>query len=464
MLPQGAWAIKDIIGLMSSRSTTLAIALGLAVFLCVCMMFLIGVGGLAFYGVTRGQASTLRPIAATSAPLATQTADDMNAIMSEIEQQVKELRGWQSSKAVPRNFYNQDQIREYNLKLFEEDYSPEEARDDALSLAAFGLLDPSFDLYNFYIDLYSENILGMYDHEADELFIITERGAMGAVERGTFAHEYQHALQDAKYDLEALGWTDEAFDADAQKFGALQAFIEGEAMLLESQWEGQYFTTADWDDFNANAYADPDSAYFRAPEWLQRDFYFPYDQGWQFINALYERGGWAEVDAAYDHLPISTEMILHLDKYDDYEQPDSVPAPPLAETLGSGWREIDTNSNGEWYTYLILDHFIDEPEAVEAAAGWGGDRYTVAYNDSTGQTVAAWHLTWDTNGDLEEFVDAFQKYGDERFGVAATIGDGRLCWDTADVDSCLYFTPEATLWILAPDFETLEKVKQATDL
>src|SRR3990170_3605868 len=75
--------------------------------------------------------------------------------------------------------------------------------------------------------------------------------------------------------------------------------------------------------------------------------------------------------------------------------------------------------------------------------------------------ISAWRLTWDTTADAEEFVDAFKEYGDARFGVAAAIGGGSLCWGTGEADSCLYFTPQATLWILAPDEATLEKVRDA---
>ncbi len=465
MIPQRGESIKGYNGFMSSRGTSIAIGVALAAFLCVCMLAIIAIGATFLFGVSRQVVATnftpLPPLA-TPTPLPTQTADDMNAEMDLIEQQVKDIREWQSTKAVARNFYDNEQLRDYNIKSFEKDYSPEEARDDVLSLAAFALLDPSFDLYNFYIDLYSEDILGFYDPDVSELFIITERGALGAVERTTFAHEYLHALQDQNHGFDALGWNDESYDEDAQRFGALQALMEGEATLLESQWDEQYFTQADWDDYYANAYADPDSAYFRAPEWLQKDFYFPYDQGFQFVKSLYDRGGWAEIGKAYDKLPISTEMILHLDKYDGYEEPDSVPAPPIRDALGSDWRVVDTNSQGEWYTSLILEQYIDGQDAAKAAAGWAGDRYTVAYNDSAEQIVAAWRLTWDTAAEAEEFVDAFKEYGDARFGAAAAIGDGSLCWDTGEVDSCLYFTPQATLWILAPDEATLQKVRDAT--
>ncbi len=445
---------------MTSHSKIIAALVGLFVFLCACLIVLSGLSGALFFFTRR------EPVAAsTSLPstIATPTGAQVDSALDTIEQQVKEIRGWQSTRTTPRNFLDRAQLREHQVDYFEKDYSVAEARDDVLSLAAFGLLDPSFDLYNLYLDLYSEDILGLYDPDVGELYILSERNRLGAVERSTFSHEYLHALQDQTHGFDALGWNDEAYEQDAQRFGALQAFMEGEAMLLESQWEKKHFTAADWEDYNSNAYVDPDSAFFRAPEWLQNDFYFPYLQGFQFVKSLYDHGGWTAVDAAYDQLPLSTEMILHPDKYNAYEQPVSVPEPPLGKALDSGWRIVDGNSQGEWYTYLVLARHLDAGEAEAAAAGWGGDSYTVAYNESTGQMIAAWQLVWDTPGDAEEFVDAFKDYGDQRFGVTATLAGGNLCWDALAEAACLYFTPQATLWILAPDLATLAQVRGAID-
>ena len=460
---------------MSSRGTTIAIVVGLAVFLCVCMLALAGFGGLWFFAFSRQVAglgpvpvgpfpTAAPPFNATPAPAVTQSADEMDALMDEIEQQVMDIRGLSASKPVERQFMTDEELRDYNLKSFEEDYSREEAQDDTRVLAAFGLLDPSFELYDFYLDLYSENILGMYDNEAEpsgKLFIISESNRLGAVERVTFAHEFQHALQDQNYGLKALGLSDEGWEEDSERSAAAQALVEGEAMLLEGLWQDQYYTQADWDEYYANAYADPDSAYFRAPAYLQKDFYFPYDQGYQFVKRLYDRGGWPEVDAAFKNPPVSTAMILHPEKYDSGEAPQIVAAPVLTDTLGADWRQIDTNVMGEWYTSLILEQQIDEGEAAQAAAGWGGDRYTVSYDESDNQTVVAWHILWGTTSDAEEFIDAFQQYGDARFGGSAEIGEGSLCWLSRS--TCLYFTPQATLWIFAPDAAALEKVRQAVD-
>ena len=452
-----------------SRGTTIAIVLGLFVLACVCTLALIGLGGLFFWVVGFRQLMAAPPtlipapipLTPTSTPFPLTTATDPDAEMDDIEGEVSALRSWTADKSVERNFMTPGELRNYQIEDFAKDYSREEATDDTRVLAAFGLLAPDFELYDFYIDLYSENILGFYDIDEGKLFIISESGKFGAVERSTFAHEFQHALQDQLYDLDAMGWNDAAIEQDAQKFAALQALVEGDATLLESQWQTRHFTQPDWDQYNAEAYADPDSAFYRAPAYMQKDFYFPYIQGADFVNQLYQRGDWTEVDAAFKNPPVSTEMILHLDKYDAGEIPEDLPSPTFADSLGADWREIDSNIMGEWYISLILEQQTSEQEAMAAATGWGGDHYVVAYNEKADQTAVAWRLVWDTTSEAEEFIDAFKTYGDGRFDGDATVGGGSLCW--LNSSTCLYFTPQTTLWVFAPDQETLEKIKEAVE-
>lgn len=456
---------------MSSKATATAIAIAIVIASCLCL-FVLAVAASLFLVFASGVASFLSPnplpilpppFIPTPTLQPTQTTQEIESTMDEIEQQVMALRGLSAPDPVARRLMTPDELKAYNIKSFEADYSRDEARDDTLSLAAFGLLDPSFGLYDFYIELYSEDILGMYDDEARQLFIITDRGTLGAVERVTFAHEFQHVLQDQNYGLAALGLSDEGWEKDSERAAGVQALVEGEATLLEQIWQDKYFTQADWNDYNANAYADPNSAYFRAPAYLQKDFYFPYDQGYQFVKRLYDRGGWPEVDAAYKNPPVSTEMILHPEKYDASEAPQIVAATVLTDTLGAGWRQVDSGVMGEWYTSLVLEQHITENTATTAAAGWGGDHYTVSYDQAANQTAVVWQSVWDSTSDAEEFVDAFKEYGDARFGGTATVGDGSLCWKNTSTATCLYFSPQSTLWIFAPDEAILEKLKVLAD-
>jgi len=168
------------------------------------------------------------------------------------------------------------------------------------------------------------------------------------------------------------------------------------------------------------------------------------------------------VDEVWKNPPASTEHILHPERYEAGDLPLVVARPALTDTLGAGWHEIESNTMGEWYTYLILAYGVDEDarlserQAQLAAEGWGGDGYVAYYNDDARQLVLALHWDWDTDIDADEFTRAFADYANERFGHAQ-VADTHTCWN-GDELNCLYVNGQHTLWLIAPDEATLEKV------
>jgi hypothetical protein len=321
-------------------------------------------------------------------------------------------------------------------------------------------MDPGLDLYNLLIRLYSEGVAGFYDPDTQELVVVSE-GSFNAYERVVYAHEYTHALQDQVFGIRASGFSDEQFEADPEKFTAIQAVLEGDASLLEEQFLDTYSVTERGYYNRALNQADI-SVYFQLPAFLLRDFIFPYQQGLEFVRRYYERDGWPGVDALWQDPPVSTEHILHPPRYEAGDQPLVVARPALTDTLGSGWRQLDSSVNGEWYTYLILAYGddpearLDETTAARAAEGWGGDGYTVFYNDASAQTVLAAHWVWDTPEDAGEFAAAFAGYAEARFGPGGAQG-AATCWNGPELH-CLYHSGEGTLWLAAPDAATLEAV------
>lgn len=390
---------------------------------------------------------------------------DIARQMDEIEQQVIRLRGLSPTGEVTRALLTPDELRQRVIDDFLEDYTADEARDDALTLAAFGLLEPDFDLYEFYIELFSEQVAGFYDNETRSMYVIQDQGFRGP-QRLTYAHEYVHALQDLNYDFErGLHYNDEACEQDSERCAALQALIEGDASFMEIQWFTNHATpkdAAEIQEFYSN-YKSP--VYDSAPAFMQEDFLFPYDSGYAFVEYLYNQGGWPAVDQAYLNPPVSTEQILHPERYPDVV-PIPVNLPDLEEALGDGWREIDRGVMGEWYTYLILafgldaDARLETNKAEEAADGWGGDSYVVYHNETTDQTVMVLNTIWESNGDADEFNVAFQEYARARFGTPASTQGGITAWQDASGYTLFRRSGEATTWILAPDQETAQAVQE----
>ncbi len=437
---------------MSSRNRRILTAAAAVVAGCLCLG-LVGVAGGAGYWYTQ-----LRPQALpTLNP--TQAAEKMDAIQAF----VVATRGLQPQQPVERKFLSVDEVRQRTIDDFKKDNTPEQSADDVRVLAAFGLVQPGLDLYDLLIRLYSEGVAGFYDPDTQELVLVSERQGFNVYERTTFAHEYDHALQDQAFGIRAVGFSDEAWAEDHERFAAVQAVVEGDATLLEEQYRAT-LSPAEQRDYKAALDAVDASVYFALPQYLLYDFFFPYDQGLSFVRRYYDQGGWARVDQVWQHMPVSTEQILHPAAYDAGDAPALVARPALTDTLGSGWRLLDANVNGEWYTYLTLAHGqsptarLPEETALQAAGGWGGDGYSVYYSDALSQTVLAAEWAWDTPADASEFSAAFQAYAKARFATDATLGPGgRLCWSGAALN-CLFANGSRSLWLMAPDGATLEAV------
>ena len=386
--------------------------------------------------------------------------------MNAIQRQVIDVRGLQPSGEVPRALLSPEALRQRVIDDFLADYTEEEVAEDVIVLAAFGLLEPNFDLRTFYIDLLSEQIAGFYDNEAGEMYVVQGEGFFGP-ERLTYSHEYTHVLQDQNYDFEdGLNYNDESCEEDTERCAAVQSLIEGDASLTELNWFYENATADDqaqiMDFFQS--YSSP--VYDSAPAFMQQDFVFAYNYGLTFVQALYDEGGWEAVDAAYANVPISTEQILHPERY-PADRPVPVNLPDLLPALGAGWRELDRNVMGEWYTYLILGYGIDPATQIEdeiaadAAAGWEGDTYLVYYKDADAQTVVVMRTLWESPTDATQFSNAFHDYAEARFDTNTLGTDEVMLWHFPGGYATLLQSGAQTTWVLAPDETNAQLVLEA---
>jgi hypothetical protein len=161
---------------------------------------------------------------------------------------------------------------------------------------------------------------------------------------------------------------------------------------------------------------------------MRETLLFPYQEGLTWTRALYQNGGWSAVSRAFKTLPQSSEQILHPPKYFIHEAPVKVSLPDLHPALGPGWRRIETDVNGEWSFYLILDEFLKSVStSKQAAAGWGGDRYAT-YESANGQSAYVSLSAWDTVKDAREFFDAYVKRTKLRYVDARVLSERPTVW------------------------------------
>ena len=388
------------------------------------------------------------------APAGKSIEPDIARQMDEIQLQVIMERGLKPSENIDRKLYSTDELAVKITQDFFKDYLVEDARNEALTLASFGLINPDFDLYALYTELYSEQVAGFFDMETNEM-VVVQADSFGGVERFVYAHEYTHVLQDQNFDIEnGLKYNDEDCETDAERCSAILALIEGDATLSQLNWFMSNASPADQAELMEMFTKENESPVFdSAPEFIALGVTFPYEYGYLFVDHLFSNGGWGTVDRAYQNPPESTEQILHPNRYPD-DKPIPVSLPDFDGILGSGWEEIDRGVMGEWYSFLILSKGLDESARLDddqaklAAEGWGGDAYVVYYNADTIETVMVLYSVWDTPAEADEYADSFREYADDRFGTSTNDN-----WQGADGYHVFYHQEDITTWILAADAE-----------
>ncbi len=386
--------------------------------------------------------------------------------MERIEQQVSALRGLPLLQPVQRRLMSPEELRQHVEENFLKDYSAEEAQQDALVLSVFGLLNRDYDLFDLYLNLYSEQVAGFYDSETKEMYVV-QGSTFGGMERSTYAHEFTHALQDQRYDLRVgLKINPDYCKEDSEYCAAVQALIEGDASLTEQYWLYQHGTAQDRRDIEA-FYASYSSPILdAAPSFLQEDFAFPYREGVNFTLTLFQQNGYEAIDAAFANPPVSTEMILHPEKYPS-DRPTSVNLPPINSRLNRPLQELDRGVMGEWYTYLILAHGFQENWRIaaelarQAAAGWGGDAYAVFWDETANQPLMLLLSEWESERDAGEFRQALTAYARLRWGEAdqQDVERGYLWQETADGVVFFQQRGRQTLWLMAPREADLPLIK-----
>jgi hypothetical protein len=336
---------------------------------------------------------------------------------AEVLKETSELRQLPILRPVKSDTQSRDEIEHFLIKNMDEDTTPAEMHASEVAMKKLGLVPQDFQFRSFLIKLLAEQVAGYYDPKRQEFFLADWIDIEG--QKPVMAHELTHALQDQHFNLRRFDKWPKG-DSDAEL--AAHALIEGDASLAMSVYMARSplriiaLMKAMGTSKSSTELIDS------APRSIRESLLFPYEEGMQWVTQLYRREGWPLVSKAFTELPQSTEQILHADKYFAHEAPIKLSQPDIASALGSGWKRIDTDVNGEWGYYLILDEYLkSERESKRAAAGWGGDRYSVYEGRKPGEVCIAELSAWDTEQDAVEFFNAYAKRTELRYKSASVL-------------------------------------------
>lgn len=391
---------------------------------------------------------TVTPRPTPTATPATQLWDAMDAIEAEMEG----LRGLGLTAPLTRTLMTRQELAAYMEDELAKEYTPQEVEADVRVLAALDFVPQDFDLWQVIVDLYSSEVLGLYDDEVNTFYIVTN-GKFDLMNQLTVAHEYVHGLQDEHFDLETFVDEDELND---DQILARMALVEGDATLVMSEYLMAHLDELTLDDLASLQEEGDDAAINAAPAIIRETFAFPYIAGLDFVSPI-QAQGWDAVNQAFADPPQSTEQVLHPEKYLSRDEPQVVALPPLTDTLGAGWELVYAETLGEFQTNLYLVQQVDQETADLASQGWDGDRYAVYINGDAELLVL--DTVWDGPADREEFVAAYRQYANAKYGQPPTRStEETLWWETADQTAILTWSGDRALILLGPDPEIVARV------
>ena len=332
------------------------------------------------------------------------TPVDPTAALAQIAREVEGIRGLRSEQTIQPTIIDEEHLRAILRKLNAEENPPERIAAQERLYRALGILTGETSLAALTEDLLGEQVAGFYVPERDALYVVSRSGALAAAEKVTFAHEFDHALQDQAFDLEPL-------TADAETEGdralARLALIEGDATLVMSYWAQEHLGLLDLIQLLSESFGPGQASLDAVPSFLRDSLLFPYERGLEFVLGIQMQGGWEAVNAAYAAPPDSTEQILHPEKYAAREAALEVEIPAnLPSRIGPGWTMTLIDTLGEFQIGAWLAaRGAPRAEALSAAAGWGGDRVAVLTGPE-GRWLVALVTRWDNDAEAAEFAAA----------------------------------------------------------
>ena len=263
------------------------------------------------------------------------------AATTEVLKETSEIRELAILRPVKSGAQSRTEIERMLIKNLNEQTTPAEMHAMEVSLRKFGLAPKEFEYRAFIIKLLTEQVAGYYDpreqefHLADWLELESQKPVM--------AHELTHALQDQHFNLRRFEkWPHGDSDAEL----AAHALVEGDATLAMTIYMAKNPLVAL--AFSRSLTTGVATEQFnQAPRAMRESLIFPYMNGLEWATQVYKRGGWTMVSSAFTRLPLSTEQILHPEKYFNYERPTKVVLPDVSSLLNARTSSKQSTANSK---------------------------------------------------------------------------------------------------------------------
>lgn len=392
---------------------------------------------------------------------ATASTPDLAPIRAALEK----LRELKFKRDVPAEQQDLEAFKEFAMAEMEETFPAERFERVLEGMLRLGLVKERFDLGETVLNALLSQAGGYYNPDNGTFYyLMTGLGESGI--SAIAAHELVHALQDQHFDLKQV--TEElekiAMPEDGPRQDdrvlAVRALIEGEATYVQILWQVKEMMGFDLManpaqerqalQMQANMDIDQIAQMAKAqmamtgeelpedmmkameamkdiPRYILEPMYAAYFKGAYFSMAVRQAKGWEGLSNVYQSMPVSSEQVLHPEKYlTNRDEPTIIELPDLLFVDEAGWTKIDEAVHGEFYLDVMLrTQGVAKPKAAAATAGWDGDIYR-AYRNEAGDVFFVFASTWDSDEDAREFANAYAASLQKKLGIEVAIADDDL--------------------------------------
>jgi hypothetical protein len=313
-----------------------------------------------------------------------------------ILQDLHDITGFQIKHRVPAEIITRDKVKEFLQQRIKEASTPEEIRVEELILRKFGFVPPDFDLAKNTVDLLTEQAAAFYDFHRKRLFITD--WTPSATREPALVHELGHALADQNVNLEKF--IKQGRKSDDGSLARL-AVMEGQASWLMAEYlarkAGQSLATSpalmETMAHTIESGASEFPVFASEPLYLRETLVFPYSQGLLFQNAVYQRFKQKAFEEVFRRAPVSTQQILHPDKYFAGLAPARPALPQLRDA--HGYKRIAEGTVGELDHAVLLEQYGSREESKAVSPHWRGGAYALLEHRSPERVVLLYAVEWD---------------------------------------------------------------------
>jgi hypothetical protein len=361
-------------------------------------------------------------------PAATERPPSIREVARKVER-VRELRFERLPKV---EVVSAEQARADGLRELDEQVTPDELRAEERLLKLLGLIPADSSLRELFGEAMGGEVGGYYVPSTGKLALV--RGQLGGLFRDvTLAHELTHALEDQHYRIDPHGATgfrrDRGIAEAALREGTATIAMVDYVVLDQTGQAGvpARFRREFLDELGDVAL--PASS--GLPRYVREQLIFPYAAGAVLVNRIEGVDGWEAVNQAFrDGRPVSSEQVMHPDKFFAEERPTRVRVPALDDELPRGARPMEQGDLGEFDTEQLLRDANGRARSSRAAAGWGGGAFALwelPAADGCDEPcrdgfVLVMRWVWDTERDAREFERAARRTARALGGVVARAG------------------------------------------